>query len=298
MKISLDKYKVFYEAANCGSFSDAAKNLFITQSAVSQHIRLLENELGVMLFARGRKGAKLTSQGELLYGYVKRSIEEIENAETLFTRMKTLDEGSLRIGAGDTITRHFLMDALEHFHNTYPSVKIEIVNRVTNETLKRLIAGKIDIAFVSLPIDKSKHPNVEVKEIGKLHDIFIAGSKYDHLKNKTLSINEIASLPLAMLEPKSNTRYNTDLFFQSHGLKLNPEFELGSYDLLFDFAEKNLGIACITEEFSKSIGSKNVFKLTTDFSLPERSIGICTLANVPPSPAVSRLIEIIESVNN
>ncbi len=296
MDIKLDQYKVFYEAAISGSFSEAAKKLFITQSAISQQIRSLENELGVMLFARGRKGAKLTSQGELLFGYVKRSIEEIKNAEALFTRMKTLDEGSLRIGAGDTITRHLLMDALESFHNTYPSIKIEIVNRVTNETLDRLIAGKIDVAFVSLPIDSSKYPDVVIKDIGKLHEVFIAGSKYQNLFNKTLSINDIASLPLAMLEPKSNTRHNTDMFFQSHGLKLNPEFELGSYDLLFDFAEKNLGIACITEEFTKNIDNKKVFRLETDFSMPERSIGICTLANVPPSPAVARLIEIIESV--
>lgn len=296
MDIKLDQYKVFYEAAICGSFSDAAKKLYITQSAVSQQIRLLENELGVMLFARGRKGAKLTSQGELLFGYVKRSIEEIQNAEALFARMKTLEEGNLRIGAGDTITRHLLMDALELFHNTYPSIKIEIVNRVTNETLDRLKAGKIDIAFVSLPIDKNKYPDVIVKEIGKLHDVFIAGSNYAHLIDRILSLEDIASLPLAMLEPKSNTRHNTDVYFESNGLKLNPEFELGSYDLLFDFAEKNLGIACITEEFSKNVQNKNIFKLKTDFTMPERSIGICTLANVSPSPAVVRLIEMIEGL--
>lgn len=298
MDIKLDQYKVFYEAAICGSFSEAAKKLYITQSAVSQQIRMLEGELGVMLFARGRKGAKLTSQGELLFGYVKRSIEEIRNAETLFERMQTLDEGNLRIGAGDTITRHFLMDALERFHSSYPFIKIEIVNRVTNETLNRLVTGKIDVAFVSMPIDNNVYPDVIVKEIAKLHDAFIAGSKYQHLTNKTLSMSDIASLPLAMLEPKSNTRHNTDLFFESHGLKLNPEFELGSYDLLFDFAEKNLGIACITEEFSKNINDKRVFKLKTDFIMPERSIGICTLANVPISPAVSKLIEIIEDITN
>jgi DNA-binding transcriptional LysR family regulator len=78
-------------------------------------------------------------------------------------------------------------------------------------------------------------------------------------------------------------------------LKLNPEFELGSYDLLFDFAEKNLGIACITEEFSKPVDNSKIFKLKTDFSMPERSVGICTLANVPLSPAVIRLIDIIEA---
>ncbi len=294
MNVKLEQYKVFYAVAKHGSFSEAAKNLYITQSAVSQQIRSLENELGVMLFARGRKGAMLTPHGELLFGFAQRSIEEIENAENLFARMKTLDEGSLRIGAGDTITRHFLISALEKFHNTYPAIKIEIVNRVTNETLNRLMSGKIDVAFVNLPIEKTKFPGIKIKEVGKLHDIFIAGNNYSYLKDRVLSINDITSLPLVMLEPKSNTRKNTDDFFKSHGSKLNPEFELGSYDLLFDFAEKNLGIACITEEFIPKNGFTDVFKLKTVFEIPERSIGICTLTNVTPSPAVDRLIEIIE----
>ncbi len=291
MNIKLEQYKVFYTAAICGSFSEAAKQLFITQSAVSQHIRSLEEELGVTLFARGRKGAKLTAYGELLFGYARRSIEEIENAESLFSRMKTLDEGSLRIGAGDTITRHFLLEKLAKFHNTYPGIKIEIVNRVTEEALSRLYAGKVDIAFISLPIDPKKFNGITIHKTGTLHDIFIAGDKYSHLKNKTLSMPEIASLPLVMLEPKSNTRKTTDEYFSKFGIKLNPEFELGSHDLLVDFASKNLGIACITEEFSSDISDCNVFKLNTDFSLPERSIGICTLDSISPPPAVIKLIE-------
>ena len=295
MNIKLEQYKVFYTVAKCGSFSEAANNLYITQSAVSQQIRSLEVELGVMLFARSRKGATLTPHGELLYNYAKRSIEEIENAENLFSRMQTLNEGNLRIGAGDTITRHFLLNYLEKFHNTYPAIKIEIINRVTDETLNRLNAGTIDVAFVNLPINKAKFPNVSIKEIGKLHEIFIAGEKYSHLKAEVLSIGDISSLPLVMLEPQSNTRKITDNFFKSNGYKLNPEFELGSYDLLFDFADKNLGIACITEEFSPNLDNLNIFKLTTDFLMPERGIGICTLANIPPSPAVTKLIEIIEN---
>lgn len=295
MNIKLEQYKVFYTAAKYGSFSEAAKQLYITQSAVSQQIRSLENELGVMLFARGRKGAKLTSHGELLFGYAKRSIEEIENAESLFTRMKALDEGSLRIGAGDTITRHMLIGILEKFHKTYPAIKIEIVNRVTDETLKRLTAGKVDVAFINLPIDKNAYHEIEIHEFGKLHDIFIAGKEYKHLSETVLSMSDIASLPLVMLESKSNTRKSTDAFFKQHGIKLNPEFELGSYDLLFDFASKNLGIACVTEEFMQESDSLNIFKLNTDFEIPERSIGICTLKSVAPSPAVIKLIEIIEN---
>lgn len=295
MNIKLEQYKVFAAAATYGSFSDAAKMLFITQSAVSQHIRALESELGVMLFARGKKGAKLTSHGELLFSYVKRSMDEIESAESLFARMKTLDEGSLRIGAGDTLTRHFLLSILERFHITYPGIKIEIVNRVTDETLSKLNSGKVDVAFINLPVDRNHYHGIEIYEVGEMHDVFIAGSKYIHLEDKILSMQDISKLPLVMLEPKSNTRKTTDAFFYSHGITLNPEFELGSHDLLFDFARKNLGIACVTEEFTDCIGEKGVFKLKTDFNIPERKIGICTLKNVTPTPAVIKLIEMINN---
>lgn len=295
MNVKLEQYKVFYAAAVSGSFSDAAKQLYITQSAVSQQIRSLENELGVMLFARGRKGAKLTSHGELLFSYVKKSLMEIENAEGLFTRMKSLDEGSLRIGCGDTITRYFLLTKLEQFHNTYPGIKIEIVNRVTGETLSKLNSGMVDVAFISLPVDTEIYHNIEIREAEPLHDIFIAGSKYSYLKNKRLSMKDIASLPLVMLEPKSNSRNNIDIFFKSYGINLEPEFELGSHDLMLDFAKKNLGIACVTEEFTDELSEKEVFKLKTDFVMPERSIGICTLKNVVPTPAVIKLIEMFEN---
>ena len=294
MNIKLEQYKVFYSAAINGSFSEAAKQLYITQSAVSQQIRLLENELGVSLFARGRKGAKLTKDGELLFAYVEKSISEIENAESLFLRMKSLDEGSLRIGSGDTITRHFLLSKLEQFHNTYPGIKIEIVNRVTDETLSKLSSGKVDVAFISLPVDKNIYRGIEIREAEVLHDIFIAGNKYSSLKNKILSIKDIASLPLVMLEPKSNTRKTTDIFFESRGITLYPEFELGSHDLLIEFAKRNLGIACVTEEFIGELPDKGVFKLNTDFEMPNRNIGICTLKNVSPTPAVMKLIEMIE----
>lgn len=293
MNIRLEQYKLFYVTAISGSFSEAAKKLFITQSAVSQQIRALENELGVLLFARGRKGATLTPQGQLLFSYAERAMNEFDNAENLFSRMKTLDEGSLRIGAGDTITRHFLLPRLERFHRKYPAIKIEIINRVTGETLEKLKSGGIDVAFISMPVDTSYYHSIEIKESGELHDIFIAGSNYSHLQGKTLSMKDIASLPLVMLEPKSNTRKTVDDYFSRHNITLNPEFELGSHDLLFDFAVNNLGIACVTEEFSPNNTKGDYFKINTDFEIPKRSIGICTLKNVELAPAVSKLIEMI-----
>lgn len=293
MDIKLEQYRVFCTVTEAGSFSEAAKRLFVTQSAVSQQIRLLEDALGVTLFARGRKGVKLTSHGELLYSFAKKSLSELESAESLFAKMRSLEDGSIRIGAGDTLTRHFLLSRLEAFHSKYPAIKIEIVNRVTGETLSKLMGGKVDIAFINLPVDKEAYSNVNVTEVGSLHDIFIAGERFSHLKEKTLSAEDIASLPLVMLEPKSNSRRIVDGFFEKKGVTLNPEFELGSHDLLFDFARRNLGIACVTEEFAKNELKDGVFKLKTSFTIPKRSIGMCTLKNVAPTPAILKLMEMI-----
>ncbi|MBO4501161.1 MAG: LysR family transcriptional regulator [Clostridia bacterium] len=294
MDIRLESYKVFYTVAECGSFSEAAKKLFITQSAVSQQIKSLENELGALLFVRGRKGAKLTSYGELLLQYVKSALDRFDSAENLFARMKTLDEGSIRIGAGDTLTRHFLIDKIKVFHEKYPKIKIEVINRVTGETLAMLASGAVDIALVNLPADEELLKNVEVMPVGRLHEVFIAGKAFGCLNGRRLTMSDVASLPLVMLEPKSNTRAVTDAVFAGQGVMLKPEFELGSHDLLFDFAKSGLGVACVTEEFAGDlIDGETLFKLNTDFALPEREIGVCRMKEVVPTQAVRRLTEML-----
>lgn len=294
MDIKLEQYRIFRICAETGSFSEAAKKLFITQSAVSQQIRHLEREMGTSLFVRLHKGVSLTNQGRLLMGFVDRSMSIIEDAESLFARIRSLEEGQLRIGAGDTITKYFLLPLLERFHKQYPGIKIEITNRVTNETLSKLNAGMVDVAFVNLPIDASVSTGIETRAVQPLNDIFVAGKDFEHLKNKTLTEQDIASLPLVMLEPKSNSRRAVDRYFLSKNTILKPEFELGSHELLPEFAANGLGIACVTKEFvSPALQSGEVFELTTSFKLPSRSVGVCTLSNITPSAAVSKLLEMI-----
>lgn len=294
MQIKLESYKVFYTVAKCKSFSEAAKALFLTQSAVSQQIKALEAELGTVLFLRGRKGAQLTPHGELLFEYVSQAMGRIDSAESLFARMKTLDEGSVRIGAGDTLTRHYLIEIISRFHEKYPKIRIEVINRVTGETLSMLSKGVVDVAIVNLPVKHEMLKNIEIREIGALHETFIAGKRFSSFKDHVFGITELASLPLVMLEPKSSTRAATDEFFAECGIELHPEFELGSHDLLFDFARNGLGVACVTKELSTEyIDGDSLFELKTDFSLPRRSVALCRVKNIEPTQAVRRLTEML-----
>ncbi|MEI2400806.1 LysR family transcriptional regulator, partial [Paenibacillus phytohabitans] len=117
----LDLYNVFTVVAKNGSFSKAAKDLFMTQPAVSQSMMQLERELDIRLFNRTPKGVTLTNEGKLLFEYVHSAMNLLNVGEEMILEFKNLTKGELRIGVGDTISKYFLLSYLEIFHTEYPN---------------------------------------------------------------------------------------------------------------------------------------------------------------------------------
>lgn len=293
MAIRLDLYKVFCEVAKCQSFSKAAKELYISQSAVSQGIKQLERELQVRLFTRTPKGVNLTSEGNLLFEYVNSAINLINVGEKKLFQAKGLMVGELKIGVGDTISRYFLLPYLEIFHNQFPNIKLKIMNRTTLELCSMLKSGEIDIAICNLPIEDA---SIEVKKCMDVHDIFVCGKKYKDKISTPLTLEEIADLPLILLESKSNSRQYVEKYMLSKGVKIMPEIELGSHELLLEFAKINLGISCVVKEFSQEyLQNGIVYEIEILEKVPRRSIGICFLKSVSLSSTSARFIKILES---
>ena len=101
--------------------------------------------------------------------------------------------------------------------------------------------------------------------------------------------------PLIFLEPNSNSRKYVEKFMLSKGIKISPEFELGSFDLLLEFARINLGIACVVKEFSKSYLEQGLlYEVNVLEEIPNRSIGVCYLKSVPLSLASTKFVEVLE----
>ena len=116
MSVKLELYRIFKEVAEAGNISVAARNLYISQSAVSQSVKQLENELQVRLFSRSPRGVSLTSEGQLLYEYVRSAISLLQTGEDKLSQTRELLMGDLVIGASDTVTSWFLLPNLEAFH--------------------------------------------------------------------------------------------------------------------------------------------------------------------------------------
>ena len=172
MTENLEYFKVFYYVARYGSVTRAAGELAISQPAVSQSLRQLEKSLGVTLFARVSRGVKLTGEGQLLYSYVEKGYEQIEQGVEKVRRMRNLELGEIHIGASDMTLRFYLLPFLEVFHDRYPDIKVTVANAPTPETLKLLKEGKIDFGVVSTPFEEDGDICAEPDR--EIEDVFVA----------------------------------------------------------------------------------------------------------------------------
>ena len=294
MAVRLDLYRVFLEVAKQGNISAAAQNLFISQSAVSQSVKQLEEQLQVRLFSRSTRGVSLTSEGKLLLEYVSHALGLLQSGEEKIAASRQLLTGELIIGASDTVTKTYLLSRLEAFHKDYPDIRIRILNGTTSMVLDYLHAGQVDIAFASEAPDETVY---SVRHCVDTHTIFVAAPDYLEF-DKVYTMEEIAALPLILLERKASSRVYVERYFQDHGVQIHPEIELGSHNLLISLARIGLGVACVTEEFSLSGLSRGVIvPLKTDFEIPPRAVTMCTLQGVTPTSAANRFMDFITETN-
>ena len=294
MAVRLELYRVFLEVAKQGNISAAAQNLFISQSAVSQSVKQLEEQLQVRLFSRSTRGVSLTSEGKLLLEYVSHALGLLQSGEEKIAASRQLLTGELIIGASDTVTKTYLLSRLEAFHKDYPDIRIRILNGTTSMVLDYLHAGQVDIAFASEAPDETVY---SVRHCVDTHTIFVAAPDYLEF-DKVYTMEEIAALPLILLERKASSRVYVERSFQEHGVQIHPEIELGSHNLLISLARIGLGVACVTEEFSLSGLSRGVIvPLKTDFEIPPRAVTMCTLQGVTPTSAANRFMDFITETN-
>ncbi|MEE0211951.1 MAG: LysR family transcriptional regulator [Negativibacillus sp.] len=291
MLTKLENYRVFCKVAQHKSFSGAAQELFLSQPAVSQSVRQMEEQLGMQLFVRSSKKVELTPQGSILYEYASSALGLLESAEQQLSGLQTLGAGQLRLGAGDITARHLLLPALERFHQLYPKVHLSIFNRTSASSLELLHAGRIDAAFVNLPIEDDR---ITVHWESPVQDIFVAGQRFAELKDKPLTARQLARLPLIMLEHKANSRVYVQRFFLRQGVELQPEIELASYELMGELARINLGVSCMVRQFCRQeLQSGKLFELRLTEPVPARSIGMVSLKGVSLPPSVARFVELM-----
>ena len=290
MAVKLELYRVFKEVAEAGNISTAAKNLYISQSAVSQSIKQLETALQARLFSRSPRGVSLTGEGQMLYQYVRSALGLLATGEDKLSQAQQLLLGTLVIGASDTVTSFFLTHYLDAFHRLHPGIRLKIVSGRSAKVLSMLKSGAVDIAFASSPSDSA----ISNWPCFSTHSVFVAGSSYECDFDHVYTRQEIAAFPLILLERKASSRVFLEQYFLQSGITLTPEIELSSRQLLVTLARIGLGVAGVTQEFVQdTLDSGDICLLKTDFTIPARSVDMCTLQDVTPTAAASAFMEMV-----
>lgn len=289
--ISFELYRIFYHTASAMSFSKAANELHVTQSAVSQAIKSLETQLGISLFFRQGRHVKLSYEGEILFTHIEKAYNFIKAAENSIKSIKSLDEGTVFIGASDTITRYYLISKIKAFHAIYPKVKIAINNRPSPRSVDLLKNGEIDIAVINLS-PKGDYEGLDQIPITTTENIFICAPHVTDFDDRTVSLKEVHAYPLVCLEQKSTTRMVLDDFYKKNHLKLKPAFEFGSLEVILESVKADMGIGCVSRNVAqKAIDDGEVKEIKLTEPIPHITISILTNKSKPLSLASQKFLE-------
>ena len=291
MKTNLELYKTFYYVAKNNNITQAANEMMISQPAVSKSIKTLERDLDTALFNRNKDGVSLTNAGELLYAKIKKAIELVISAEEDINSLNNMEQGTINIGAGNTIMQRFLMPFIKEFHNKYPNINVIVHTVVTDELIKKAQVGLVDVVFTHLPNDIPN--NFEIKKVKELHDILVV-NKDSIYKDKVINKKDLSKLPLILLPFMASNRKNFNKFCTSNNIVINPLMEIGNDLIIEDCAKNGLGVSLVVREYVESeLENNELFELKTNFKIEPKNLVCLIDSNRKNNIIIQKFLELL-----
>ena len=290
MNQNLSSYRIFYTVANTGNISKAAKELYISQPAISKSIQKLEESVGCKLFSRSSRGVVLTDEGKLLYEHVSEAFETLTLGEEKLKRSIELGVGHLKIGVSSTLCKYLLLPYLKEFIRQNPHISISISCQSTNDTLKLLEDNKIDIGLIG----KTENlKNIHFDFLEEIEDIFVAAKDYlRNLKARGIQKDHILQSSTLMLLDKNNmTRQYIDDYLQENQIIIKDSIDISDMDLLIDFARIGVGVACVIKNFVREdLENGTLMEIPLGFPIHKREVGFAYKTTSKPSKSLAEFI--------
>lgn len=290
MNQNLSSYRIFYTVANTGNISKAAKELYISQPAISKSIQKLEESVGCKLFSRSSRGVVLTDEGKLLYEHVSEAFETLTMGEEKLKRSIELGVGHLKIGVSSTLCKYLLLPYLKEFIRQNPHISISISCQSTNDTLKLLGDNKIDIGLIGKPENLK---NIHFDFLEEIEDIFVAAKDYlRNLKARGIQKDHILQSSTLMLLDKNNmTRQYIDDYLQENQIIIKDSIDISDMDLLIDFARIGVGVACVIKNFVREdLENGTLVEIPLGFPIHKREVGFAYKTTTKPSKSLAEFI--------
>lgn len=292
--INFELYKAFYYVAKNKNLTKTANELYISQPAVTQSIKKLEAEIGFKLFYRTKSGMELTKEGELLYNFLKHSIETLNNSKKYLVDKVNNNSITIRIGSSATLIKYSLLPALKQFQKDFPNVKFEIVQDITSNLMDMLDNDLLDL--VLLNINRGNKNDKRILIIEEVKDVFCYKKNSFEFGDKRFKMAELNNLPLLLQSNLSTARkFLDDLASHDHVI-LKSTYDIASYGLVLNFIKEGLGVGFVNYNHVKEdIEKGELALLNTEFKIPARKIGICVNKKIVDESIIMNFIEYIKN---
>lgn len=234
--------EMFRAVAEEGAFTAAAQRLHVSQSAVSRQLKLLEEELGTLLFHRTARGVTLTPQGELLVAAANRISREMDDVIAQISETQTLQRGLLTLGGGMTVCLYILPKLLRKFRAQFKQIDLRVITGSTDLILRQLRSREIDIALLTLPIVAA---DLEVKPVLKEEMVVVMAGRHPLARDRHVDPRALARHPLILFERGSNTRKVVDEFFLDQQIPVNVVMETENIEIIKSMVASGLGVTVV-----------------------------------------------------
>ena len=275
MENNLNLYYIFYTVALHKNISGAAKELYISQPAISKAISKLEQSLDVILFHRSSRGVTLTMEGELLFTQVQTAFSAIRHGEEQLKKVNELGISQISIGVSITLCKYVLLPYLQQFVKDNPHIKVTITCHPTMETLRDIDNSVTDIGVVGIPSLPNGLTYIPLREI---QDTFVTTDRY--LENLKIRVGNdrkaiLNNATFMMLNKENISRKYVDMYLSSHQITMDNIIEINTMDLLIELAKIDLGIACVIKDFVKDeLDDHSLTEVSLGRAIPKRKLGL------------------------
>ena len=254
--------EVFLAVAENLSFSKAARDLFISQPAVTKHIKELEKQYRTSLFERKGNRIFLTKAGEFAYNFFKQIRTQYRNFEFELSQLNDSFKGSLRIGASSTIAQYILPQSLAAFHKSFPEIELFLFNGNSVQMEQKLIKGEIDLALVE---NASSHQDIKYRDFFDDEIVAVTGINSVYARKNSISVADLKSIPIVLREKGSGTLEVIETTLTKNKIdlaKLNILIHLGSTESIKNFLSNFDGISLVSEKaIEKELQQKQLIKI-------------------------------------
>ncbi len=292
--MDLRQLEMFQAIVETGSFTRAGEKLFVSQSAISRQIKLLEEELGDQLFKRIHRRIHLTPTGEIVLQYSQRIFNEVRLLNSEIADLTHLQRGSLHLAGGMSVCTYLFPVLLKEYKRLFPNIELRIATGMTEEILRMLRSNQLDLSLLSLPFDD---PDLEVIPALSEEMVLVMDENHPLAAKPQIAFSDLPPYTFIHFEQGSNTRKVVDQIFWEERVQFRNTMELQNVEITKPLVARGLGISVIPYPAvaSTPVGQGLVYRRIAGRKM-YRELGWVYLKSDYMSRAVTKLLHLFEAM--